>query len=409
MGAWPLNPWAINFTSLSTSHPSLLTSLKNSSKIPSLSWGYTAGMFNNNPSIFGSLTLGGYDTSRFVQNSVNFSMGADISRDLLVAIQSVTSTTTTTPLLSNPIFALIDSLVPHIWLPLDACQAFEKAFNLTWDDSSSLYLVDGDLHQQLLEKNPTVTFKIGPAVSGDSVSIEMPYGSFDLNASAPFITNSSRYFPLRRAQNESTYTLGRAFLQNAYVIANYENYTFSVSQALYPSTTVQQNIVSIPGKGGPKSGSTGLSIGVIVGIAVAGAVVVICAIIAIWWCCFKKKAKPDPYYAVQPVESDPWGKTELDATGLTVHEAGGQEYNNRQELEDSAGKPHELGHYYDLVELPVNEIAASEVHTPASSAYNTPSSTPANGPRYHPPPQQHQYQQSQQQQDIRPPQRYRQQ
>jgi hypothetical protein len=400
MGTWPLNPWAFNFTSLTTSHPSLLTSLKNSSQIPSLSWGYTAGMFNNNPSIFGSLTIGGYDSSRFVQNDVAFTMGADISRDLLVAIQSVTSTASTSPLLSSPIFALIDSLVPHIWLPLDACQAFEKAFNLTWDDTSSLYLVDGDLHQQLLQANPTVTFKIGPATSGDSVSIDMPYGSFDLNASAPLLTNSSRYFPLRRAQNASTYTLGRAFLQNAYVIANYENYTFSVSQALYPSTSVPQNIVSIPGKAGPNSGSTGLSTGAIAGIAVGGALVAICAIIAIWWFCFKKKEKSDSYHAVQPVESDPWGKVELDAAGRAIHEAGGHEFNNAQELENTSGKPQELGQYYDLVELPVNEIAASEVHTPASTADNTPSSTPAQAPRYPPPQQYHQ-----QQQDFRLPRR----
>jgi hypothetical protein len=387
MGVLPLNPWPVNFTDLTVSHPSLLSSLKNASKIPSLTWGYTAGMVNHNPPIFGSLTLGGYDTSRFTNNYINFPMGPDISRDLLVAIQSVTSTTASSPLLSSPIFAFIDAIVPHIWLPLDACKAFETAFGLTWNDTAELYLVNDTLHAKLLDQNPTVTFKIGPNTSGDSVSIEMPYGSFDLNASAPLVTNSSRYFPLRRAQNDSTYTLGRAFLQNAYVIANYEYYNFSVAQALYPATTVQQNIISLPGKSSPNGGSTGLSTGAIVGIAIGGAIVAILAILGVWWFCFKKKSKPEPYQPVDRADPDPWAKVELDANGRTIHEGGVDETHNRTELPDAANKPHELGHHYhDPVELPVHEVAASEAPTPASTVYNTPSSTPANAPRYPPPP-----------------------
>jgi hypothetical protein len=388
MGALPLNPWPVNFTELTTSHPSLLSSLKNASKIPSLTWGYTAGMVNHNPPIFGSLTLGGYDTSRFTRNSLSFPMGQDISRDLLVAIQDVTCTTTNTSLLSSPIYAYIDSLVSHIWLPLAACQAFETAFNLTWNDTAELYLVDDVVHSQLLKQNPTVTFKIGLNTSGESVSIDMPYGSFDLNASAPLVTNSSRYFPLRRAQNDSTYTLGRAFLQNAYVIANYEYYNFSVSQALYPDTTVQQNIISIPGKGGLSNGSAGLSTGAIVGIAIGGAFVIILAILAVCWFCLRKKQRPEPYQPVEYAKTNPWAKLELDASGLAIHETGGDEINNRLELPETANNPHELAEHYDHpVELPVHEIAASEAPTPASTAHHTPSSTPAHASRYQPPPQ----------------------
>lgn len=159
MGGFPLNPWAVNFTSLTHSAPSLMTLLKNQSKIPSLTYGYTAGYYNNNPSIFGSLTLGGYDSNRFVSNNVSFAMGADISTDLLVAIQSIE--TGSTKLSTGPAFAFIDSAVPTMWLPMEICQAFEQAFNLTWNADAGLYLVSNTLHGKLVDENPSVKFTLG--------------------------------------------------------------------------------------------------------------------------------------------------------------------------------------------------------------------------------------------------------
>jgi hypothetical protein len=389
MGAWPLNPWPVNFTEITQSTPSLLSSLRNSSKIPSLSWGYTAGMVNHEPPIFGSLTLGGYDAKRLVQNQVKFAMGSDISRDLLVAVQRVTSSTTSTPLLSTPIYAFINSLVPHIWLPIDACQAFERAFNLTLDPVSNLYVVDDNLHQTLLQKNPTVTFEIGPATSGDNVKIEMPYGSFDLNASYPLVKpvgNSTRYFPLRRADNDTQYTLGRAFLQNAYVIANYENFTFSVSQAKYPSTSEGQQVITIPGKG--SASKSGLSIAVIAGIAVAGGVVGILAIFLIWWFLVRKRdnKKGQTYNPVEPV--DPYAKHELDSTGPAIVEADGQQMGHELDSANPHGyeldSKHYIKPYENPAELPANEVAASEFHTPNSTPLaTTPSITPTTTPAPH--------------------------
>jgi len=43
----------------------------------------------------------------------------------------------------------------------------------------------------------------------------LPYAAFDLVADYPLVIDSSRYFPLMRAANESQYTLGRTFLQEA--------------------------------------------------------------------------------------------------------------------------------------------------------------------------------------------------
>ncbi|KAK5015054.1 hypothetical protein LTR39_002820, partial [Cryomyces antarcticus] len=136
LGSIGIEPRSVNFTTFNDPQPSLLQSLRNESKIPSSSWGYTAGAYNNIPKAFGSLTLGGYDASRFIANDLTFNFSGDTGRDFLVGIQHITSTSAangpTTALSGNNsvIFAYIDSLVPHIWLPTDVCQAFETSFGL---------------------------------------------------------------------------------------------------------------------------------------------------------------------------------------------------------------------------------------------------------------------------------------
>jgi hypothetical protein len=165
------------------------------------------------------LTLGGYDASRFTPNDVEFTLASDISRDLVVGVQSIRfsdSQTTNEELLPDGILAFIDSSVPHIWLPLSSCRAFEEAFGITYDDTTDLYLVNDTLHERLLSQNASITFILGNnVVGGRTVEIALPYLSFDLQADYKFLSESSRYFPLRRADNDTQYTLGRAFLQES--------------------------------------------------------------------------------------------------------------------------------------------------------------------------------------------------
>lgn len=148
-------------------------------------------------------------------------MSSDISRDLVVGVQSITTTTgssnvETILLPSGGIFAFVDSELPYIWLPQDACQAFEHAFGLTWNATSEMYLVNNTLHSELQAMNMSVTFTLGVGKSGgETVDITLPYAAFDLTATPPLVENTTSYFPLKRAANDTQYTLGRAFLQEA--------------------------------------------------------------------------------------------------------------------------------------------------------------------------------------------------
>ena len=175
--------------------------------------------------VYGTLTLGGYDLSRFTPNDISFKFAPDISRDLVVGLQSITFsdlTRTAINLLPNGILTFIDSTVPHIWLPQEACTLFEDIFGLTYNHTLDRYLVNDTLHATLKSQNPSVSFLLGNDVNGGpTVNITLPYAAFDLQAVNVVTSNSSlidlnsNYFPLRRAVNESQYTLGRTFLQEA--------------------------------------------------------------------------------------------------------------------------------------------------------------------------------------------------
>lgn len=164
------------------------------------------------------MTLGGYDASRFVPNDVSFNFAPTEKRQLVVGLQSISysSSKSETPLLSEGTLAVVDSTVPYLWLPQTACQAFEKAFGISQDPISNLYLVNDTLHETLLKQNASVVFQLanGPT-GGPSVNITLPYASFDLEADYPLVKKRSKYFPLQRANDDSDITLGRVFFQEA--------------------------------------------------------------------------------------------------------------------------------------------------------------------------------------------------
>lgn len=170
--------------------------------------------------------MGGYDRSRIIHNDVSFHLAPDQSRDLVVVLNTILSTNSTGPtelLLPRPIHIFLDSTLPYIYLPLEACEKFEEVFGLIWDTSLGMYTVDDHLHEALKASNPTFTFIIGDSELGATVDIVLPYASFDLLASSPLVPNNTQYFPLLRAKNETQYTLGRAFFQEAYVESHFKN------------------------------------------------------------------------------------------------------------------------------------------------------------------------------------------
>ncbi|KAL8789039.1 MAG: hypothetical protein Q9195_007005 [Heterodermia aff. obscurata] len=261
LGSLGLSSSPISFEDPPDTRPSLITSLQNANLIPSLSYAYTAGAFYRNQT--GSLTLGGYDTSRFVPNDVSIEFATNPIRQLVVALKSITfsdSKSTDSSLLSDGILTLIDSTVPDIWLPLAACQSFEEAFGIEFEPISTLYLVNSTIHDNLLKQNASVTFELGSGLGdGASVNITLPYASFNLDVSYPLVPENkpSKYFPLRRAADDTQYTLGRTFLQESYLIVDYGAQNFSISQATVSESPAQ--VVAISASNVTESSTSGTS------------------------------------------------------------------------------------------------------------------------------------------------------
>jgi hypothetical protein len=136
-----------------------------------------------------------------------------------VAIQSITySGTTQADLLPSPTYAFIQSTDPNFWLPEAACEAFEKAFGLSLDEETGLYLLNSTQRSLLKATNPQVTFSLANDLNGgEYATIILPFSAFSIPASYPFVPNDTYYFPLRKSSNDSQNTLGRAFLQEACV------------------------------------------------------------------------------------------------------------------------------------------------------------------------------------------------
>ena len=229
-------------------------------------------------SVLGSLTLGGYDASRFIENDLTWSFAPDNERDIVVGIVDITATSTTKSnisLLNRDSFSMyIDSTVAELWLPVEVCEAFEDAFGLQYDNLTGLYLVDDQLHDRLQAENPSVTFLLGQKYSTNAtVNITLPYNAFDLQASPPYkgLTEATNYFPIRRATRENQFVLGRTFLQESYLTVDWERQNFSISACNWVLEQ-DKNIVPIisPKYTGEQDGQTsrsGLSTGAIIGIA----------------------------------------------------------------------------------------------------------------------------------------------
>ena len=310
IGLFGLSPEARNFTNFEHPQRSFLTPLKHERQIPSLSYAYNAGAYYSNslfqsfdvvltdpgtPKVFGSLTLGGFDQNRFEPNNFTFPFDQDDTQLTSLKLQQITAEHTfngSVVLLQEETYVNLDFTMPYLWLPRDVCDRIAAFFKLEYDNTTELYLVDDTTHQDLLARNPSFTFAFGESPSlVDTVSIELMYAAFDLQASWPIYNESKNYFPIRRTTNASQYTLGRAFMQEAYVIVDFERRNFSLHQAAFPASN-QVKLVSIPAKGTEKhEAAHGLDQGSIAGIVTGSTVFVVLLVMLAALLCYRKKRR----------------------------------------------------------------------------------------------------------------------
>ena len=208
------------------------------------------------------------------------------------------------------------------------------------------------MHSKFLQQSATLEFTLSNDLLPESpnVTIVFPYGSLalELTPEYPRISNTTRYFPIRRAANATQYTLGRAFFQHAYVIADYERRTFSVNQAVLGGSQGPQLREIRPPNSGSDASSAAAAAGsplpaaALAGI-VAGAVVIVVVLLALGglWVRWRRRRRTKGAAPKTPGLPDADGQRPVETEGVPRFEV--------------AGAP------IAAAELPDKEVAAVEV------------------------------------------------
>lgn len=287
--------------------------------------------------IYGSLTFGGYDQSRFVPNNITFPFDADDTHKPSLSLQWIVTQKTDGQLTSlssgseSAPYVLLDFTESQIFLPKSACDRFAQEFNLTYDSTTDLYLVDSSTHTNLLQRNPHITFRLAQKKDdfASMVDVVLPYDAFDQQISFPTYENATNYFPIRRAYGDGQYTLGRTFFQEAYIKMDYERRNFSIHQALFPTSDQKQQIVPITSvETTPDNDGKGLSKGAIAGIVVGSVLLLVIASLLGFWFCRRRrrKSKSQPKSQIEYPEIDTKSAAAFEKEGLHRVEMGGNTF-----------------------------------------------------------------------------------
>lgn len=377
IGQLGLSPSPLKFSD-SINSPSLLSGLKDGGHIPSLSYGFHVGASYRYTKVPASLILGGYDRSHSSSSALTVPLNSDHNRALTVGLQSIVVTDSlngTLALLSTEqaLFP-IDSSVPELWLPRSVCDRFADAFGLQYDEASERYALTDTTRDELRQLSPKLTITIGnSATAGNTTLIQFPYSAFDLQASFPIFENATNYFPIRRADNESQYRLGRAFLQEVYLSVDHERNVFNLSQMNFSSPMPKSDIVTIHPNDeesdqiGASQSRRSLSGGEVAGIVI-GCIVILSLLAIVGYRLMKRRNQKNP---MPTVEDNQEASAEEKSSPLSAEVMGGEllelpSIHGRSELlgmKDPSPTRHEC-----IYEMPANTLVLESSERAANSS-----------------------------------------
>ncbi|OJJ31392.1 hypothetical protein ASPWEDRAFT_45330 [Aspergillus wentii DTO 134E9] len=285
-------------------------------KIPSYSFGMHIGSVKEN--IPGSLVLGGYDQNRVVGDVSSQKVALPNGefeiqmKDIGLGVATGGSPwnfTRKDNMLPSPAHVQVDPTRPYLYLPKSTCDSIATWLPVTYNESLGLYFWNesDSQYKDITSSAAYLSFSFYANNSGSyNTTIKVPFKLLDLTLQEPLVAQNTSYFPCF-ASDDNTYILGRAFLQAAFLGANYvkgnnEGYWF-LAQAPGPSYSIPspENINvedQYIGKSGytfegtwdghwnglaadeseaskPSSGlSSGAKAGIGVGVAVAGVILI---------------------------------------------------------------------------------------------------------------------------------------
>ena len=203
----------------------------------------------------------------------------------------------------------IDSSTPFLWLPEAVCARLEEVFDIVYNEVLQVYLLNTTQRETLANANISFTFDLADYPgSSNTVSLDLSYNAFDLALSYGFpgldgvfpqMDSSSPgvpYLPVRKTANSTQYTIGRMFLQETYLIVDYQRNNFSISQAKFALDAIDnQALMDIepPETNSPATNnqsSRQLSAGEWIGIAIGSLITLLVTTFLVCFFAFRRRA-----------------------------------------------------------------------------------------------------------------------
>ncbi|KAF4970177.1 hypothetical protein FSARC_2774 [Fusarium sarcochroum] len=218
-----------------------------------------------NPSMSGSLWFGGYDQNRVVGEILSLT-GSPRDEGITlwdIAIEGVGDHSPFTSKSKDDLLAkgnssmgsglkvTVDGCSPYLTLPKSTCDNIADNLPVSFDEDLGLYLWDtkSEKYKEIVSSATALTFSFISASNTDPIKIRVPFMHLNLTLSEPIVDDPVPYFPCH-VNGKGTYVLGRAFLQDAFIGANWHpnSNTWWLAQAPGPKVQATSNVVSIEAK-----------------------------------------------------------------------------------------------------------------------------------------------------------------
>lgn len=229
----------------------------NASLIPGYLWseGTTAsnsfGMHigSADPHMAGSLYFGGYDQNRVVGDILTGSGGIHSAidlKDISITVEDGESpwefesmggllAEGNSSISQGGIEVSVDGCSPYLTLPKSTCDAIAAHLPVKYNEKLGLYTwkTKDSKYSQIVPSASALQFTFLSGSNTDNITISVPFMHLNLTLDSPLVDEPTQYFPCFTGADK--YALGRAFLQDAFIGANWGADTWWLAQAPGPN------------------------------------------------------------------------------------------------------------------------------------------------------------------------------
>ncbi|KZL64171.1 aspartic-type endopeptidase [Colletotrichum incanum] len=208
----------------------------------------------------GSLWFGGYDQNRLIGDVLVADEGfvrspvtlKDISIEVIQGSSPFNFTAQDGLLASgnssigNGLRVAVDGCAPYLTLPKSTCDNIASHLPVKYNADLGLYLWDttSPKYSQIVSSASTLSFTFLSESNTKTSKIRVPFFHLNLTLSEPLVNLPTPYFPCFTG-GAGTYNLGRAFLQDAFLGANWGQSKWWLGQAPGPNIQLSPSVVEI--------------------------------------------------------------------------------------------------------------------------------------------------------------------